>query len=210
MLMRQILNRSRTRESTCPELARQPLRGVAIGLAGKAAAGVRSVELFDCGFGGRTGFGPVQCGKQHSSGEAAEEMLRTGRGGGERGWLERAAAQDRDDVGSSFSPYTPSKKIIRGLHEKQALWRSGCLRAGPKQICLRRLFHPSFEHQDDKSPLRERPEDLASGAAPRRRADDDDGGATLRRDGRTLVRIYGAGHEPCPELGDVKARFFTI
>src|ERR1039457_1098034 len=162
MVMRRILDRWRTRESTCPELARQPLRGVAVGLAGKAAGGVRGVELFDHLVGRNRRnicFGPEQCGPQHSSWGAVEALPRRGRGGGERTWLRRATAQDRNGGGGRAGPHTPSKKISRGLHEKQALWRAGCLRAGPKQIRLRRLFQPALEEENDDVPLREGPED---------------------------------------------------
>src|SRR5450759_1705642 len=212
MLMRQILNRPRTHESTCPELARQPLRGVAIGLAGKPAgwAGRGGVEFFDDSLGRDPCFGPEQRLQQHSSGEAAEELLRKGKGGGERGWLERDAAQDRDDAGNSFSPHTPSKKITRGLHEKQAFWRSGRLRAGSKQICLRRLFQPALEEQNDDAPLSELYEDPVFLARAGGGANDDDRGATGGGYGPSPVRVDGPRPQGSVEPRDVEPALFTI
>jgi hypothetical protein len=58
------------------------------------------------------------------------------------------------------------------------LWRSGCLRAGPKQIFLRRLFRRALEEQHDDSPFREGPEDPIFRTRSRACAHDDDGGAT--------------------------------
>ncbi len=209
--MRRILNRPRTHESTCSELARQPLGGVAVGLAGEAPGGVGGVELLDHSVGGNTCFGPEQCLQQHSSGGAVEDLLRRGRGGGEGGWLERAASAESP---RRRGPLPRSIHLLRkssvGSTRSQPCGAPAASARVRSKSSLGGSFNAVLEEQDDDAPLRERPENPIFRALARRRADDDDRGAALRGDGPSLVRIDGARQERRVELRDVEARLLAI